>query len=337
VTRWTWTRRSLGLLGAAAAALVVSACDKAHPQTTLNPQGPVAQKMQNLFNPVFWIAVFVFVLVEGLIIFTAVKYRRRSDDERPVQVHGNTRLEVTWTILPALTLAVVGFFTVKTIFEISHVPKNAMQINVTGHRWWWEYDYPQYGIKTGTELHIPAGVPVVLNLTSADVIHNFWPPALVGKLYAIPGRHNQLWFSANHPGTYYGQCAEYCGISHANMRLRVIAQTQSDFNAWVKGQQAPPPAPAASTDAASGLALFQARGCAGCHTINGISAGSVGPNLTHLQSRSTFAGGIFNMTPNNLRKWLRNPPAAKPGSVMPNLNLSEEDITKLLAYLETLK
>jgi cytochrome c oxidase subunit 2 len=325
------------VLGAVIAALGVSACDKAHPQTTLNPQGPIAQKMQNLFNPVFWIAVFVFFLVEGLIVYTVIRYRRRSDDERPVQVHGNTKLEITWTILPAVTLAVIGFFTVKTVFDISRIPKNAMQINVTGHRWWWEYEYPNYKIKTATELHIPVGVPVVLDLTSGDVIHNFWPPALAGKLYAIPGRHNKMVVEANHPGTFDGQCAEYCGVSHANMRLHVIAQTQSDFNAWVQGQQAPPPTPAASTDPAAGLALFQVRGCAGCHTINGVSAGTVGPNLTHLQSRSVFAGGIFAMTPNNLRNWLRNPPAAKPGSVMPNLNLSEEDITKLIAYLETLK
>jgi cytochrome c oxidase subunit 2 len=337
MTRSKWTRRGLGLLGALVLAFGVSACDKAHRDTTLNPQGPIAQKMQNLFNPVFWIAVLVFVLVEGLIVFAAIKYRRRSDDERPVQVHGNTKLEMTWTILPALTLAVVGFFTVKTVFDISRIPKNAMQINVTGHRWWWEYDYAQYNIKTATVLHIPSGVPIVLDLTSGDVIHNYWVPALAGKLYAIPGRHNKLVLQASHPGTYFGQCAEYCGLSHANMRLEVIAQPMAEFQAWVQAQQAPPPTPAPNTAAATGLNLFQTAGCAGCHTVNGISAGAVGPNLTHLESRDVFAGGIFALTTNNLRTWLRNPPAVKPGSVMPNLHLSEEAITSLIAYLETLK
>ena len=334
--RSSWRRRA-AVAGTLVAALVLSACDKSHRQTTLNPQGPIAHKLANLFNPVFWIAVVVFVLVEGLILFAVIKYRSRSDDERPVQIHGNTRLEITWTILPALTLAFVGFFTVKTVFEVNKIPKNAMAITVTGHRWWWEYEYPGLGIKTANELHIPVGEPVNVSLTSFDVIHNFWPPALAGKVYAVPGRHNHMLIQADHPDTYYGQCAEYCGLSHANMRLRVIAQTPADFQAWVQQQQSAAAVPADGSDAAAGRTLFQQKGCAGCHTINGFTAGTVGPNLTHLQSRSVFAGAIFDMNPNNLRTWLRNPPAAKPGSVMPNLKLSEDEMTKLIAYLETLK
>jgi cytochrome c oxidase subunit 2 len=332
----TGRRGRIALIGTLVGALVLSGCDKAHRQTTLNPQGPIAKKLNDLFNPVFFLAVLVFILVEGLIVFAVIKYRRRSDEERPVQIHGNTKLEVTWTIIPAVTLAFVGFFTVKTVFDVARVPKGAMPITVTGHRWWWQYDYPGLGITTANELHIPAGRPIVLSVTSVDVIHNFWPPALAGKIYAIPGRHNQMVMEAYRPGTFYGQCAEYCGLSHANMRLQIVAQSQADFDAWIKSQQQPPPTPDQGTPAAAGQVLFQTRGCAGCHTINGFTAGTVGPNLTHLQSRGVFAGAIFNMTPNNLRTWLRNPPAAKPGSVMPNLHLSEEDMTSLIAYLETL-
>jgi cytochrome c oxidase subunit 2 len=229
---------------------------------------------------------------------------------------------------------------------------------------------------TATELHIPVKTNVVISLTSVDVIHNFWVPELAGKLYAIPGRHNKLVIEADKPGTYYGQCAEFCGTSHANMRLRVIAQTQDEYNAWQAHEQEGPvtpvvaAAPASSSSggaagstgatgtgatgstgstgaaapstgsaasAATGAQLFTSAGCAGCHAIGGISSGVVGPNLTHFNSRSVFAGGIFANSDNNLRLWLANPPREKPGSVMPNLNLSADQIDNLVAYLDSLK
>jgi cytochrome c oxidase subunit 2 len=180
-------------------------------------------------------------------------------------------------------------------------------------------------------------------MTSADVIHSFWPPALAGKVDVVPGQINQMIIDADNAGEYFGQCAEYCGTSHANMRLRVKAVSPSDFNTWVTQQQAGPATPPATgeggapSNAAIGANLFLTKGCAGCHTINGVSAGTVGPNLTHLQSRDSFAGAIYDLNDTNLRTWLRDPPAAKPGSVMPNLHLSESEITSLIAYLDTLK
>jgi cytochrome c oxidase subunit 2 len=189
---------------------------------------------------------------------------------------------------------------------------------------------------TANEMHIPAGQKIVLDLTSDDVIHNFWPPALAGKVYAIPGRTNHMVIQADHPGTFYGQCAEYCGTSHANMRLQIVAQSPQDFQAWEAGQQQGPAQPAAGS-ATAGLADFNSIGCAGCHSITGISAGVVGPNLTHFASRSVFAGSIFQNTDPNLRAWLLNPPAEKPGSVMPDLGLNEAQVTDLIAYLDTLK
>jgi cytochrome c oxidase subunit 2 len=341
---WFGGRRpwKLGVL-AAAIVVVASSCVSNARDTTLKPKGPVARQLNNLFIPVFWIAVAVFVLVAGLVLVAVFRFRARSDDEAPKQVHGNTKFEIGWTIIPALLLAGIAIPTVKMVFEINRIPAGAMTIDVTGHRWWWQYDYTntadttQKLFSTANEMHIPAGQKIVLDLSSVDVIHNFWPPALAGKVYAIPGRTNHMVIEADKPGTYYGQCAEYCGTSHANMRLQIVAQTPADFQAWEQGQQQGPVQPAATGNAATGLALFKSSGCAGCHAITGISNGQVGPNLTHFKSRAVFAGSIFENTDPNLRAWLRNPPAEKPGSVMPNLGLTEAQITNLISYLDTLK
>jgi cytochrome c oxidase subunit 2 len=331
-------RRVLTIVALSAAfALLLSACG--HPtQNSLSAHGSVARQLNSLFFPVFWIAVAVFALVAGLVLYAVIRFRARSDDEAPKQIHGNTKLELTWTILPALLLAGIAIPTVKMVFDTNSFPSNAMQITTTGHRWWWQFGYNGTNIETANELHLPVNQKVVLQLTSVDVIHNFWVPELAGKIYAIPGRHNRLLISADQTGTYFGQCAEYCGTSHANMRIRVVVQSAADFQAWESQQEQPPATPPPSNAAAvAGMSLFSLRGCTGCHTINGISAGVIGPNLTHFKSRSVFAGSIFANNDNNLRAWLQNPPAEKPGSVMPNLNLSQDDINKLVAYLDTLK
>jgi cytochrome c oxidase subunit 2 len=362
--------------------IVLGGCVSNATQDTLKAKGSSARLMNSLLFPVFWIAVVVFVLVAGLVCAAVFRFRARSDDEAPKQVHGNTRMEIGWTIAPALLLACIAVPTVKFVFDVSAIPRNAMTVVVTGHRWWWQADYMSQSdpnqtlFTTATELHIPVKTNVVISLTSVDVIHNFWVPELAGKLYAIPGRHNKLVIEADKPGTYYGQCAEYCGTSHANMRLRVIAQNQDDYNAWQAHEQEGPvtpvvaAAPASSSSggaagstgatgtgatgstgstgaaapstgsaasAATGAQLFTSAGCAGCHAIGGISSGVVGPNLTHFNSRSVFAGGIFANSDNNLRLWLANPPREKPGSVMPNLNLSADQIDNLVAYLDSLK
>ena len=350
-------RRSVFLMaGVALLGLVLSACASNTPQDALKPASPDSRVTNHLFVPVFWIAAGVFVLVEGLVVYAVVRFRRRSDDDSPVQVHGNSKLELTWTIMPALLLLGIGVFTIKTVFSINRYPKGPNVVNATviGHRWWWEFRYPDSGVVTANQLYIPTGKEVVLTLESDDVIHSFWPPKLAGKVDVVPGQKNRMKISADNPGTYDGQCAEYCGTSHANMRLEVIAVTPADFDKWISQQKAGPAAlPAAATTsttaaggtatatttsaAAGGQALFLSKGCAGCHTISGISAGAVGPNLTHLQSRTVFAGAIFDLNDQNLRRWLRDPPGEKPGSVMPNLNLSEDEITQLIAYLDTLK
>jgi cytochrome c oxidase subunit 2 len=317
--------------------LLVSGCAQNLPQNTLHPSGPIAKHINSLFWPVFWIAVGVFFLVEGLLVFSLIKFRHRPGNPVPVQVHGNKRLEITWTVIPALLLAGIAFPTVFTIFELDRRPTgDVLDIDVTAHQFWWQAQYPTLHVNTATEIHIPIDRPVYVTLRSTDVIHSFWVPRLAGKQDVEPGRVNHMTIKATLPGTYYAQCAEFCGLSHANMRFRVIAQTPSDFDGWVQGQlqKAAPPPPDV-------MAIMQRPnvGCQGCHTIDGLPgfAGILGPNLTHFASRRTFAGAILPNNPDNLRMWLDNPGAVKPGVDMPDLPLSQQDIDALVQYLGSLR
>jgi cytochrome c oxidase subunit 2 len=342
------TKKTLGGLLLVLLVFVVAGCASNAPQDTLDPAGPNAETEKELFELVFWVAVVVFVLVQGLVIVAVVRFRRRdTDDERdPVQVHGNTRLELGWTVAPALILAVLAIPSVATIFELARSRPDTLNVTMFARQFWWEYQYEndegKTELTTANELHIPVGRWVHITENGepgkSDVIHSWWVPKLSGKTDNIPGRVNQLTLKADEPGTYLGQCAEFCGLSHANMRLRVIAQTPDDFARWVAEQKrSAPAAPDPESPAGQGRALFEAKGCTGCHTVTGFSRGKVGPDLTHLYSRQTFAAGLFEMNADNLRTWLRNPPAAKPGVKMPNLNLTPAEITQLIAYLQTLE
>lgn len=317
---------------------MLAACGRNLPQDSLDPAGPYAEKIHALFVPVFWIAAGVFFLVEGALVYLLLRYRRRRDrDAIPPQVHGNTRLEIAWTILPAVILTAIAVPTVRTIFELARVPDEALEVRVIAHQWWWEFRYSDLEVETANELHIPTDRPVVVRLESADVIHSFWVPRLAGKQDNVPGRTNTLVLQADEPGTYRGQCAEFCGLSHANMRFRVIAEEPAQFEAWVQAQRRPAEDPPGGL-ATMGAELFQTVGCAACHTIGGTPAqGQVGPDLTHIASRTTFAGATFDRTEENLARWLDNPDAMKPGAKMPDLGLTPEQIEALVAYLGTLE
>ncbi|MEY2565738.1 MAG: cytochrome c oxidase subunit [Actinomycetota bacterium] len=339
--RWSGARTRLTLV---ATTLVVLAGCANTKQNILHAQGEVARKEDHLWNIVFPIAAIFFFLVGGLSLFIIIKFRDRGDDRAPKQVHGNTILEAGWTAIPAAILLVVGILTVSTVIDINRTAAgpDTMAVTVVGHQWWWEYKYPAEKVTTANELHIPVGTKVNVTLQSADVIHSWWPPKLAGKVDVIPGRTNHMVIEADKAGTYYGQCTEYCGLSHANMRLRVIAMEKDAFRTWTQQQAQPATAPAAGTAAADGAGLFRSKGCSGCHTVGGYSVGAVGPNLTHFASRETFAGAIFDRNNENLRRWLLDPPKEKPmnpdkGLGMPNLHLTDDEITKLIAYLDTLK
>ena len=332
-------------------ALPLTACGRTHlPQDTFNHAGSVAAKEDHLFWIVFWIAVVVFVLVEGLLLVATIRFRHRPGRGVPEQVHGNRAFEIAWTIAPAVLLAGIAVPTVATIFSLAGRPTgNVLEISVVGHQWWWEVRYPSLKVTTANEIHIPVGRKVYASLTSGPsgsvggpVIHSFWIPRLAGKQDLEPGRTTHLTFDALQPGVYLGQCAEYCGTSHANMRLRVIAQSPAEFDAWAKQQLLPGAQPDAGVMAALG-----AVGCGGCHTIGGVQGmvGTVGPDLTHFGARTTFAGSILRNTPENLYAWLRDPQAVKPGNDM-NIGpggkpgpsaLTDAQIRALIRYLESLK
>lgn len=318
--------------------LLASACYPYHPQSTFDPAGPVARWQRDIYYLLFWAAVFVFVTVTSALVFALVRYRgRRRDGGLPPQVHGNRALEIAWTFAPAVVLTVIAVPMVMVAFRVATPPAGtSLEVRVVGHQWWWEFNYPDLGFTTANEMHIPVGRPVKLVLESADVIHSFWVPKLAGKTDNIPNRQNTMWLQADEPGVYMGQCAELCGVGHALMRFRVVAQPEEEFQAWVEAQKAPPREPATPL-AREGARLFAQGACIACHTIRGISEGTLGPDLTHLASRQTLAAGTLENTPENLARWLRNPQAVKPGAKMPNLGLSEGEIRALVAYLESLK
>jgi cytochrome c oxidase subunit II len=316
---------------------VATACSSDAPQDYINhPEGPNAIEADRLWNVTFAIAVVIFFVVELLLIYALIKFRERPGREA-AQFHGNTRVEVVLTVIPALILAGLAVPTIRTIFDLAEEPANALQVTVVARQFWWEYDYTDLDFKTANELHIPVDTPVFLTLKGEDVIHSFWVPRLAGKQDVVPGRTNHLTIEASDTGDFFGQCTEYCGLSHANMRLRVIAEEQSDFDDWVSDQQQDAETP---TDAlaAQGQDVFLGGECINCHAIQGTDAqATTAPDLTHFASRRTFAGALFKNTPENVADWLRDPPAVKPGSIMPDYGLSEDDIEKLVAYLESLE
>ena len=332
-------RRNRRLAFSASLFLFLAACAENAPQDTLEPQGEVARRIDQLINPVFIVAGLVFVLVEGLVLLAVLKFRSKPDSPEPEQIHGNTRLEVGWTLIPALILLAVAVPTIAVIFDLAKKPENPVNVTVIGHQFWWEYRYDDLGVVTANELRMPVGRPVFLTLNSDDVIHSYWIPALAGKTDVVPGRSNTMSFSADAPGEYLGQCTEFCGDSHANMRAKAIAMTAQDFDAWVAGQRAASVKAAAGTPAEEGALAFAQKGCGTCHTVEGVSEGIIGPNLTHFATRTSFAGSIFANNDANLRKWLRDPQGEKPGNkmIIPGAPLTPDEITKLIAYLNTLR
>ena len=306
--------------------------------TMVAPASDNAAMVSNLFMILFAIAVVVFVVVEFLLFYSVIHFRRKATDELPRQIHGNTKFEIAWTAAPAIVLAVVFVLTWQTLSALATTPADALKITVTGHQWWWEVAYPDLGITTANEIHLPVGKAVAFTLESKDVIHSFWVPELAGKTDLIPGHTNHMWIRPTQIGSYHGQCAEFCGTSHANMRFEVIVQSQADYDAWVAQQQQPAASP--QTDLQKqGAQIITTAGCQACHSINGVSAmvGKVGPNLTHVASRQQIAGGILDFNADNLHTWIGNPPGVKPGAIMPKLPLTSDQLDAIVAYLTSLK
>lgn len=306
------------------------------------PASPQAESIRHLFFIVLILSGLIFASVCGLIAIAAYRFRAR-ESRSPEQGFGDRRVEIAWTVGPALVVFWLAIAAAKLVLTINEIPRHqpaaesAVDLVVVGHQWWWEARYPKSGAVAANEIHIPVGTKLHVGVESADVVHSFWVPQLARKIDMIPGRRNHLWLEANEAGRYAGACAEFCGAQHAWMRLEVVADPPDVFAAWEQAQVAKARAPA-TPKAQAGEKLFLAQTCADCHAIAGTSAeGSAAPDLTHLASRRLLGGGVIENTPENLKKWLRDPASIKPGSKMPDFRLSNAQVEQLTAYLGGLR
>lgn len=349
-----------GLLVAFLALLVAGCAGEPYPQSTLHPKGDFAEVVDGLFQTtVFW-ATIIFIGVEAALLYAIFRFRGKPDDPEPKQTHGNTLVEIVWTVIPAAVLAFVAVPTVRTIFETARVPEvsadggTPLKVEVIGHQWWWEFRYPELGIVTANQLHIPVGRTVDVRMKSADVLHSWWVPQFAGKRDVFPNRETRIWFTAREAGAYPGACAEFCGLQHGRMAFYTIAEEPAAFDAWVARRQAdsaqaalrPTPPPADTTAAplpvdpqvAQGKALFMAKACVGCHALGSAGAPTtlLGPNLGGIGSRTMIAGGWLENTDANLTAWIKDPAAFKEGVAMAGVyQVTDAEAAALTAYLRT--
>lgn len=303
-----------------------------------SPASPFAHAISGLFFLTLVIGGIIFAIVTGLVVYISLRFRATPENQAPRPEFGQFKFEIAWTVASLLVVSTLFGFTLHTMRTANpNVGNQEPDLVVIGHQWWWEVRYPSSGVVTANEIHIPAGRRLLVRLESADVIHDFWVPRLARKMDMIPGHPNQMWLKADSPGVYLGACAEFCGVEHAWMRLRVIASPPNVFDQWQR-RQLDVSSSTLVGQAAHGKELFQQLTCSSCHTIRGTSADArLAPDLTHVASRHTLGAGVLENTPSNLTSWLANPQAIKSGSYMPNLHLSRDQVNALVAYLETLQ
>jgi cytochrome c oxidase subunit 2 len=345
----------LGLIGLG----LLTACAGEYPQSSINPTTDFADTIHSIYVSIFWWTMLILAVVWVALAYILVKFRERPDSPKPKQIHGHLGMEIAWTVGPALIVVAIAIPTIQAVFKTQQAPDDGMVVEVIGHQYWWEFRYPEEGgVTTANELHIPAGRPISLRIHSDDVIHSFWVPQLGGKrdanpLRAVPEgketKYNWIHFTARELGTFMGQCAEFCGSSHSLMGMRVVVETQGDFDEWIgdltaghpqvvtqsqaftaqggesAAQEADATAGAGQEPAPEDPALVEGRNlflanCSACHAINGVSeAGVIAPNLTLLGRRSTIAAGMLENNVDNLVRWISDPMSVKPGALMPGL------------------
>jgi cytochrome c oxidase subunit 2 len=318
-----------------------------HSISPTNIFAPVSTPARSIFGlSLFVLAVTaaIFVVVVSLLVYCVVRFGKRSDDDgrEPPQVYGSNQVELAWTVIPVLIIVVLFLATARVIASIQRAaePDNAIRVMAIGHQFWWEYRYPGLKVVTANELHVPVSdpthpTPTFITLLSADTDHSFWVPRLAGKTDLIPNHPNTMWIDPQQAGLYLGQCAQYCGTQHAKMLLRVYVQSRQEFDQWIDEQSKSTPASAAVSE---GQRIFETTACISCHAVTGtVADGRFGPDLTHLMSRETIASGAAANTPENLRLWIQNPAAIKPGSKMPAMGLSDHELDAVTAYLATLR
>src|SRR5271163_915797 len=315
-----------------------------HGTNIFSPVSTPAKSIADLSVFVLVITGIIFLTVFTLLFYSIVKFRGRASDggREPAQVYGSMQIELAWTIIPILIVVVLFLATARVIHAVQDAPEppGAVDVIAVGHQFWWEFRYPKLGIVTANELHIPVSdpshpTPTFLQLLSADTDHSFWVPELAGKTDLIPQHPNSMWMDPQRTGVFLGQCAQYCGTQHAKMLLRVSVDGPEDFAVWVRAQQRPA---VEDTDAIAGRRVFERNACMNCHAVAGTAAdGRFGPDLTHLMSRATIAAGAAKNTHDNLRLWIQDPSAIKPGSPMPAMKLSDADLDAVVSYMETLR
>jgi cytochrome c oxidase subunit 2 len=311
------------------------------------PHSTPADSIEHLSRFVLAITGIIFFIVFSLLTYVIIKFRSKPAgvQDEPAQVYGSTQIELAWTVIPVLIVVILFLATARVIHAIQDAPKPASAIEVTaiGHQFWWEFRYPALGIVTANQLHIPVSdpahpTPTFLKLLSADTDHSFWVPQLAGKTDLIPNRVNEMWMDPHQTGVFLGQCAQYCGTQHAKMLLEVFVDTPEAFEAWVRAQKQPA---IRDQKEIAGEIVFATTACVNCHAVAGASdtsaTGRFGPDLTHLMSRTTIAAGAAENSTANLRLWIQNPDAIKPGSLMPAMKLSDADLDALVRYLATLR
>ncbi len=350
-SRWRAAAMAAGMLVAALLALTLAGCEASYPRDTLAPVSDEGDVSAWFFWLYMILDTVIFAVVCALFVYALVRFRKKDGDDGslPPQVYGNHKLELIWTVIPTIIVLVLAVVTVGGIFRLSTPPKieqKVVEIDVTGKQWWWEFDYKHEAITAANEMHVEIGTPVILNLTSTDVIHAFWVPRMGGKRDATPGRTYPLYFTPRELGTFDGQCAELCGASHALMGLRIVVHAkegEDSYDAWVAGQRAP--AREAETDVEkAGKQIFLTRGCVACHSVKGVAElapqarGAIsGPNLTHVGSRSTILALTRENTVDNIAAWVQNPAAVKQGSRMPNFGVNADDARAVATWLHSLK
>jgi cytochrome c oxidase subunit II len=324
-------KRAVGLVVGAVMTAAASGCAGVASFEPVTSQGLA---ISNLFWLELAISAVLFALIVGVIVYSLVRFRGRPGDPDPPQVAGNRRLELIWTATPALVLAIIFVLVVQTMSTVNAAAPNSLNVQVIGHQFWWEYRFPDQHAVAANELHLPVNAPVLLQLTSNDVIHSFWVPQVGWMRDAVPGKTNLMPVLLTQSATIDGSCNQYCGAEHAWMRELIVAEPNDQFQAWLARQAAP-----ASATGGAGEQVFMSNTCVSCHAIRGTSAvAAVGPDLTHLGSRTTLAGTVLQNTPDNLSAWIRDPQAIKPGVLMPAFpNLSDPDLAALTAYLEGLQ
>ncbi len=316
-------------------AAILAGCGEL-PQTIMDPAGDNARQTLDLFIIILVGAAIILLGVEGWLIYALIAYRRRAgNDAIPPQTHGNNKLEAVWTAVPTAIVIALAVITIRTIsIQAAEPGPDALRVNVWGNQWWWEFEYPAEGVITANELYLVVDREVALTLQSNDVIHGFWIPKLSGKMDVVPGRVNGFKFTPEIVGVYEGQCTEFCGWAHADMRVKTHVVTQAEFDEWVAIQRRELTDEEKDSEAAR---LMVSKTCNACHAIRGtILLGQVGPELTAFGSRTVIGSNLIENTPANLRAWIQNPEQIKPGVLMPNLGLTPAEADTIATFLEGL-